>query len=65
MKDNQSKHFDEAHLLRQQFAQYPGGAFEQALGSDGSCQNVVVRQLAQRLSAIFCSTHTTQLSPVS
>ena len=87
MKDNQSKHFDEAHLLRQQFAQYPDGAFEQALsaeqicsvveqhclatvrqrqypplktlrlfvgqalGSDGSCQNVVVRQLAQRLSA--------------
>ena len=46
MKDNQSKHFGQYPPLKT-LRLFVG----QALGSDGSCQNVVVRQLAQRLSA--------------
>lgn len=40
MKDNKSRHFEGAQLLRQQFAQYSSGAFEQALSTQDICSVV-------------------------
>ena len=50
MKDNKSKHLEQAQGLRQQFAQHAGSAFEQALSVQNICSvveqhsNVTARQ---------------------
>lgn len=40
MKDNKSKHFEQAQWLRQQFAQHGGSAFDQALSIQDICSVV-------------------------